>query len=238
MNEVISRERFRVLCIIPSLPKDLNPLTIQSILNQTYSVEMLVVFPKKVVGKTVSQKVSRVLNEGLSHIKLEDFDYILRVDCDTILPADFLEENLKGEPDLCGDAGHAMLIKVKPFLDVMKGKFHPLSDDSYTCYKFMKEGCKFVKRRVEPIKTRQMGLHHGTSYFAKPGHQNILYFYNRGKGMHRLGYEPFHVLGRLRYSIWNVFAVFGYFTALIKREKKTDVADFVWGRQVKKLLRL
>ncbi len=228
----------RILCVIPSLPKDLNSLSIMSIINQTYPVEMLIVLPKEVARGTTSQKVSRVLNDGLSHVKLQDFDYLLRVDGDVVLPSNFLEENLRGEPDLCGGAGYAMLIKVKSFLKVMKGKFHSLSDDSYTCYKFMKEGFEPVKRRVEPVRMRQKGLHHGTSYFAKPRHQSILYFYHRGKGMHRLGYEPFHMFGRLRHSIWNIFAVLGYFAAIVRREDRLDVADFVWRRQVRRLLGL
>lgn len=50
-------------------------------------------------GKTVAERVSKVLNEGLSHIRLEDFDYLLRVDGDVVLLHNFLEENLKGKPD-------------------------------------------------------------------------------------------------------------------------------------------
>lgn len=226
----------RILCVVPSLPEDLKFSAIKSILNQTHDVEMLVIFPKRAHGVTVSEKVSAILNEGLSHIKLENFDYILRVDGDTVLPPNFLEENLKDMPDLCGGSGYAMLINTSTFQRVMNSRFHPKSDDSYTSYKFMKENCRITKYRVEPILTRQRGLHHGTSYFSKPKHHNISYFFNRGKGMYRFGYEPFHVFGRLRHSFWNLFALFGYFIALITREEKLDVADFVWHKQVRRLL--
>jgi len=190
-----------------------------------------------VEGKTVAERVSKVLNEGLSHIRLEDFDYLLRVDGDVVLLHNFLEENLKGKPDICGGARHAMLIKVSPFLKLMNGKFHPKSDNSYTVYKFMKEGCRIKKRKVQPIILRQAGLHQG-NWFFKPKHQSVMYFYDRGKAMWRLGYEQFHVLGSSRFTFWNVFAVFGYLDALIKREKKFDVANFVWHRQVRRLLKL
>lgn len=228
----------KILCVIPSLPEDLNPQCVKSVLAQSYPVDMVVILPRKHQAKLLGAKLSKVLNEGFSHIKLEGFDYVLRVDGDVILPCNFLEENLKDNPDLCGGAGYAMLIKVKPFLEVMNGKFHLLSDDSYTSYKFMKEDCKVVKLRVEPILLKQRGLHYGTSYFSKPSHHDLTRFFNRGKTMYRLGYEPFHVLGMLRFTIWNIFAVFGYFTVLVKREEKLDVADFVWYKQVRRLLSL
>lgn len=188
---------------------------------------MLVILPKKVPGKNVPAKVSRVLNEGLQHIKLENFDYILRVDGEVILPSNFLEEALKEEPDLYGGAGYAMLIKVKPFLQIMKGKFHPESDDSYTCYKFMRSGCNFIRKyKVRPILLRKPGRHHGIKYYV-----------TRGEIMYKVGYEPLHVLASFYWDLWNIFAVFGYFIALLKREKKFDVAKFVWNKQVRRLLR-
>jgi len=217
-------KKFDILCVIPSLPEDLRLQTIQSILNQTYPVKMIAILPQKVEGKTVAEKVSKVLNEGLSHIKIDDFDYILRVDGDVILPPNFLEENLKEEPDLCGTAGYAMLIKVSTFKRVAAKKFHPKSDDSYIRYKFMKERCKTIKYRVKPILLRKSGRHHGVNYFL-----------NRGKSMYRLGYEPFHVLASVRFTPWNVFAFFGYLTCLIKHEKRFDIAKFVWTKQIEKL---
>jgi len=54
----------------------------------------------------------------LEHVNLEDYDYLLRVDADIILPKRFIEENLKAEADYVGKAGYCMLIKVSPFLKV------------------------------------------------------------------------------------------------------------------------
>lgn len=217
----------KILCVIPSLPNELNFKTIKSILNQTCPVEMIVILPKKVEGHTIAEKLSKVLNGGLNHLKLESFDYVLRVDSDVMLPSNFLKENLKQQPDLSGSAGYAMLIKTSTFLRVMKGKFHPKSDDSYTSYKFMKENCKVYKNQVKPVLTRPSGKHHG-----------IKYFLDRGKAMYRLGYEPLHVLASFRWASGNIFAVFGYFVALLKCERKFDVADFVWQKQVRKLFKV
>lgn len=212
----------KILCVIPSLAEDLKMQTIRSILSQTYPVEMVIILPRRVEGRTVAEKVSKVLNEGLSHIKIEDFDYILRVDGDTVLPPNFLEENLKDNPDLCGTAGYAMLIKVQSFLQAMHGRFHAKSDDSYTRYKFMKEGCTTSKYRIKPILLRKSGTKHG-----------IMYFFNRGKSMYRLGYEPLHVFTSIRFTLWNIFAIFGYLSSLFKREQRFDVAKFVWTKQIK-----
>jgi len=217
-------KEMKILCVVPCLPEDFNPKTLFSILTQTVPVDMIVFLPKRVQGKTIGEKLSKVLNEGLSHIKLEDFDYILRVDCDTVLPSNFIEENLKNKPDLCGNAGHAMLIKVEAFKKAMNCRFHPLNDDSYTTYKFMQLGYNVQKWKVKPQHKKRL--------------HNPLIAAGRGINMYRLGYEPIHVLLSWRHDIRRIFAIFGYFYALLKREKKFDVAHFVWKKQVKRILQL
>lgn len=214
----------KILCIIPCLPEDFNSKSLISILNQTVPVDMIVLLPKRVKGKTIGEKLSKVLNEGLSRIKLEDFDYILRIDSDTVIPANFLEENLKDKPDLCGKAGHAMLIKVEAFRKAMNCRFHPENDDSYTRYKFMQLGFKVTDWRVKPLHKKRL-------------HSPIIAL-RRGINMYRLGYEPVHVFLSLRYNIRNFFAIFGYLLALLKQEQKFDVANFVWWSQIKKLMKI
>lgn len=196
-------------------------------LNQTLPVEMIVILPKKMQGSTIAEKLSKVLNDGLSHLKLESFDYILRVDSDTVLPASFLKENLKQQSDLSGDAGYAMIIKTSTFIQVMQGRFHPESDDSYTCYKFMQENRKVQKNRVKAILLRPSGVHHSIEYFV-----------NRGTAMWKLGYEPLHVLMSWRWEWRNIFTVYGYLRAILRGTKRHDIAKFVWNKQVRRLLRL
>lgn len=216
----------KILCVIPSLPSDFSFATLRSIFQQTIPVDMIVILPRKAEGISVSEKVSKVLNEGFSRLKLEDFDYILRLDGDVVVPANFLEENLKGTPDESGGAGYEMLIKVEPFMKLMNGKLHPKSDDSYIVYKFMQKGLKVVKNKVNAVLLRPAGKHHGTTYF-----------FHRGKQMYKLGYEPIHVLAGFRWELRNLFAIFGFLIALLKREHKYDVADFVWHKQIRRLLR-
>ncbi|MCD6241922.1 hypothetical protein J7K27_10525 [Candidatus Bathyarchaeota archaeon] len=214
----------KILCVVPCLPEDFNPKMLFSILNQTVPVDMIVLLPKKVEGRTIAEKVSKVLNEALSHIKIEDFDYILRVDCDTVIPPNFIEENLKGEPDLCGQSGHAMLIKVEAFKKAMNLRLHPQSDDGYLTKKFMMLGLNVQKWKVKPIHKKRL-------------HSPIEMF-RRGILRYKYGHEPFHILFDWRHDIRNIFAIFGYFYALLKREKKFDVADYVWHKQVRRLLQL
>lgn len=217
-------KKIRVLCVIPSLPKDLNAQCVPSILAQTHPVEMLVILPKEVKGGTLPEKVSFTLNEGLSHIRLEDFDYILRVDGDTILPADYLEESLRDAPDLYGDWGYAMLIKTQPFLKLMNGKFHPESDDSYIIHKFIAEKQKVTHRQIKLVQTRK-----------RPHDMNDLLAC--GEIYYKLGYEPFHVLSFFgnRGLKDMLLVVIGYFNALVRRERKFDVASYIWRHQTRKM---
>ena len=101
----------KILCVILGLPQDLKYQTIQSVMNQTIPVDMIVLLPKKSSESTLVERIPDALNEGYSHIELEDFDYILRLDGDTILKETFLERNLEGKPDSRGSS-RAHLIKV------------------------------------------------------------------------------------------------------------------------------
>ena len=217
----------RVLCVLPCLPEDFRGECLNAVLNQTLLPDLILVLPKKGEGKTLPERISWVLNQALSHVRLEDFDYIVRVDADTVLPPNYIEENLKDKPDLCGKAGYGLIVKVKPFLKLLNGRFHPKSDDSYIRYKFRMKGLKVTDWKVKPVVKRKSGGKHGLKYF--------LY---RGFNMYRLGYEPLHVLGSFRWEPRNFLTVFGYLLALLKRERRFDVAPFVWKQQINKLRKL
>jgi hypothetical protein len=218
---------YRVLCVVPSLPENLKTETIRSILNQTYPIEMLVFLPKKVNEPRIIARVTKVLNDGLSHLRLENFDYLLRIDGDTVIPRNFLEENIREQADCCGRTGNAMLIKVSTFLRLMGGRLNPLSDDAYLGLKFMAEGASVISWKVKA--SHQSIVHSGLD--------DYLY---RGKVYYMLGYEPIHfVLVHLIHaqamSLKDVVSVYAYFFAAVRRTKKLDVADYVWRYQVKRL---
>lgn len=215
-----------MLGIIATLPHDLHVRTLMAVLNQTHPVAMVLILPAESSKSNVAEKVSEVLNEGFGHIHLEDFDYILRVDGDTILPTNFVAENLKDEPDICGQAGYALLFRVKPFLSLLGGNLNPESDDSYITAKFLSAGLKVTKWKVRPILLRKSGGSHGCAYYL-----------HRGKVMYKLGYEPVHVFASILNDKKNVFAIAGYIRAWFKRETYRDVFPFIRNYQVRRLFR-
>lgn len=214
---------------MPSLPENLEAETVQSILAQTVPVEMLAFLPKKVNKPTINDRITQVLNDGLTRFHLEEFDYLLRVDGDTILPSNFIEENLTLNADLCGKTGCAMLIKMSTFRRVMQGRFSTISDDTYLGLKFMMYGAV-----VKDWKVR-------AKHESKTNPIDDYIF--RGKTLYRLGYEPIHVIHGCLLSLkcWtpkNFFTILVYFKCALNRMPKSDVADFVWRYQVKRLLRM
>jgi hypothetical protein len=214
----------KILCVILGLPQHLKYETIRSVMNQTIPVDMIVLLTRKSDITNEMERTPSLLNEGYSHIKLEDFDYILRLDGDTILKPTFVKRNLEGNPDLRG-AGYAHLIKVKPFLKLMKGKYHPQCEDAYLNAKFKQYGMKVGKLVEEPLPS---GLHPF----------NARWFVDRGRMMYLLGWAPFHVVafalrdkGRTWYKY--MFTVGSYFLSFLAKPAKFDVAEFIWNYQIR-----
>jgi len=220
----------RILCVIPALGEDLvsnNFVPLLSVLRQRLPVDMIVILPKKSSTPFLPQRMSEILNEGLSHIKLEHFNYILRCDRDIYLPPNYLEENLKGEPDLVGPSANGMILKVAAFSKAMKGEFNKENDDAYTHAKLASLGFKCVRTpKIPRILTRKSGKDYDTRTQLKVGEQ-----------LFKLGYEPFHAL-HLCVTIRQIRIFVGYLLALIKRTRKWDVASFMFNYQVRRLLRL
>ena len=215
----------RILGVVVSLPEDLNPQTIPSVLSQTFPVDNLLMITERVVGGTLAQKISYLLNQGLKGI-VEEYDYIFRVDGDIAVPPNFLKENLKGEPDYVGTLGSACLIKVEAFKKALGVRFHPDSDDSYTMYKFMSLGFDVRKYIVNPIFLRRHDLKYG-----------VYDFLERGRIMWKVGYEPLHTTIPIFHKDWrNIITVFSYFAHALRRTKRWDVADFVFRKQIRRLL--
>jgi cellulose synthase/poly-beta-1,6-N-acetylglucosamine synthase-like glycosyltransferase len=215
----------KIICVVPTLPCDLVPQCVPSILNQTVPVSMIVLLHKQLKEGTTAQRVSLILNDGLSHICLGDYDYLLRVDCDTVLEPNFLAVALQGFPDLYGGAGYAMLIKISTFKHLLNGKFNSVSDDTYLFHKFRVEGAKTVKLDERLVQTRAW----------KSNKTNNMYC---GEVYYRIGYEPLHVLGFLRNPDLKMmsYVILGYFCAFIKRLPKFDFAPRIWHYQLRRLI--
>jgi len=217
----------KILCVIPALPNDLKQETLESVHNQTVPIDYLLIVSERITDNiSFPAKISKALNNAFSHINLEGFDYILRVDGDTIIPANFVEENLKENPHVTGD-GDAMLIHVPSFLKVMSGRFFKEQDDTYIRFKFAQDGLKSTDLRVQPIRTRKCGAKHSYRYYVE-----------RGEIMYRFGYEPLHVLSKFILDRRNAFLVYGYLKAAMLHYGRYDVYDYVRREQASHFLQL
>ena len=216
----------KVLCVVPALPSEVKIDTLQSIFAQTVQVEPTIILTERIKTKLpFPAKMSLLLNGMLEYVRLEEFDYLLRVDGDTVLPSNFVEAHINAGFDAVG-CGFAQLIRVKPFMEFMGGMFHPDHDDGYIIEKFSYVGLKSSWRYlVEPTVNRAPGLHQGSSWYKA-----------QGELKYRYGKEPLEFgLYLLRhYCPFTIFELAGYFSALLRGKPRFDVADRVLYRQLRK----
>lgn len=183
------------------------------------------IYVKPNLKDPLGKRIATALNRVLSIVNLKDYDYLLRVDADTILPNRFIEENLKVGADYVGKAGYAMLLKMDCFIKIFGGRFAEVgAEDSYIGLKLLSEGCSVKSWILPPKPKRKSGAHHSWRYY-----------FIRGMEMYKLGYEPIHVIEVIRRDVRNFFAVLGYATALLKRVKRYDIAHWVFKAQLKRL---
>ncbi len=237
----------RVLAVVPTLNESIER-TIQSIKRQTHPISAIGVVSAKGpltegvdlavvcqpnLGECVGRRVAKALNFLLQNVTLGDYHYILRVDSDVVLPPNFVEANLSIHGDIVGTCGYAMLIRVEPFVDNFAGRFPEVcADDSYLAQYSMSIGLNVVQWKVRPVLLRRSGAH-----------QNWRYFYDRGLEMHRMGYEPLHVLficfaETLRHDWRNLYSLPAYLFAKLTHDPQYTIAKWVWRRQVRRLISL
>jgi len=220
-------EKVRILVLVVSLPSNLKFAAIHSIMRQSVPVEMIVLLTKKSNrGPTLIERTPDVTNQGLESIRLEDFDYILRMDGDTLLGQNFIKNNLADNPDAVG-VGFAMLIKVTPFMQLMKGRFYEECDDTYLGIKFKMFGKNVHTYLEKPV---HIGKHKGI---------DVPYAVDRGRMLYRMGWTPLHVFQsifeNLPESLRNIFMFAAYLANfLLLRPEKMDIASWVRSYQVRR----
>ncbi|MGC8998954.1 MAG: glycosyltransferase [Candidatus Bathyarchaeia archaeon] len=237
----------KILAVIPTLDDDPSD-TIKSLTRQTVKVSKILVavgswrlyqklisngidvaeyfYVKPDFKDPVGRRIAVALNCLLSKVCLEEYDYLLRVDADTILPNRFIEENLNADADYVGKAGYAMLLRMDCFIKFFGGRFVEVgAEDSYIGLKLLSQGCSVKSWILPPKLRRRSGAHHSWRYY-----------FIRGMEMYKLGYEPIHVIEVLRRDIKNIFTTLGYFTAIAKRIKRYDIASWVFRTQLRRLL--
>lgn len=203
----------KILCVIPTLPSELKRETLVSIANQTVPVNYFYVLTKRFFDCFLPQKVSAVLNDGVSGLRLEYFDYLLRLDGDTVLPSDFVEKHLALGVDVAGGAGYAQLIKVSFFLKKMNGQFNSLSDDSYSYFKA--KNCGSSSLLVQPVIHRKSGATHSKMKCQ---------FYT-GQLDYFIGHTPICALIWLRPRSLNLMRFLGYFYCLFTFQRGFEFAN-------------
>jgi len=238
----------KILAVIPTLDDDPTD-TIKSLLRQTVKVSKIVVavgslnLYRKLISRysnsvaefvyvkpnfrdPLGKRVAVALNYALSKVRLSEYDYLLRVDADTVLPSNFIEENLKVDADYVGKAGYAMLLKMNCFIKFFNGRFFEVgAEDSYIGLKLLSQGCSVRSWVIPPKLKRKSGTHHSWRYY-----------FVRGMEMYKLGYEPLHVVEVVRHDFRNVFTIVGYAMAAFKRLKHYDISNWVFRAQLRRLI--
>ncbi|MEM3678180.1 MAG: glycosyltransferase family A protein [Candidatus Bathyarchaeia archaeon] len=238
----------RVLAVIPTLADDPTE-TIKGVVEQTVKVSRILVavgskslyrrlastnpldmveyiYAEPDFRDPLGKRVAAGLNAALSNTRLEDYDYLLRVDADTVLPRRFIEENLKAGADCVGEGGYAMLIKMEPFIKFFNGRFPEVgAEDSYVILKLLSRGCSVKPWALPPRLKRKSGAHHPWRYR-----------FVRGVEMYKLGYEPIHAFEPLLHDFRNLLIALGYFTGLLKKAGRYEFAGWVFRKQLRRLI--
>jgi hypothetical protein len=193
----------RIVCLIPALPLDIKMETLRSVVNQSVPVACTILLTQRVIDcLPFPAKISKVLNSMVADLKVENFDYILRLDADTILPIDFVEKHVALDVDVVGGAGYAQLIKVKFFIEHMGRVFSSLSDDTYTYFKAYV--CGSSSPLIVNVEHRKPGLNH----------KKLSYQFYTGELDYFVGYDPIHVVSWVRQKDFSLIRLLGYFYCL------------------------
>jgi len=247
----------KIIAIVHTLRDDPTE-TVQSIINQSVQVAKILVvvgskslydklacantgsveyfYLKPNFSQPLGKRVGAAINFAFSKQVLQEYDYILKVDAEVILPADFIKINLTNMPDFIGTGGSAMLFKTYAFLKAVGGKYPEVfADDTYLGSKFLYEGFTYKRWLCDPqFKSR------------RKGHHSYKHELERGVEWYKLGYEPIHVLDYLRQFTFQlpkrvlnvdlIFPVIGYFWGAFKNVDRYEIASWIFVMQVRRLL--
>jgi hypothetical protein len=247
---VTLEEEPRILAVIPTLNDDPED-TIESIKAQDVKVSKIFIgvgsrkLFKELISKTSQNvefvyvkldfrqssgaRIGHTINTALAGAKLEDYDYLLRVDADTTLPRHFLTANLKVKADMVGRFGFAVLLKTYPFIKLLKGRWPELfGEDTYVVQTYLSNGYRVMNYALSPILKRKSGA------FYSWQEQ-----YLRGVSYYKLGYEPLHAFGLSVDVISNrknLFVFLGYTGSIMRRMKQYEFARSIFKMQIHQLV--
>lgn len=248
----------RLLAVVATLNDDPNR-TVESILRQSVEVSKIIVavggkdlyeklkeksterveyfYVKPDYQLTVGKRVGAAINKALRKADFEKYDYVLKIDAEILLPANFVEANLAERPDFVGSVGFAMIFKTSSFLRVFGGVYPEVElDDIYFAFKFLYAGCSVKRWKSVPVEMK----------VREKGYQSFSRYLHGGVEMYRVGYEPVHILhsflrgvrrGTLdgTLQVVNIVPVFGYFSAVLRNVKRYEFGLWIFRMQVRRL---
>lgn len=190
------------------------------------------IFVKPDFSKSLGVRLGNAINVALAKVRIEDYDYLLKMDADIVLPIQFLSINLKVEADIIGRFGFCMLLKTSSFMKVLKGKWPELiTEDTYIEHFYSSLGYVVTDSMLPPNIQRQAGAR----YSWKDQ-------YDRGISWYKMGYEPLHAFvgsfTGFRTNPRIVYAIFGYTGALIKRSERYVFAAWLFRKQLEQFSNL
>lgn len=146
----------RILAIIPSIFRA--DATVNSLKSQTLKPQKIIVTSKRFSSPFLGVRIAKAINAELSSINLENYDFLLRVDDDMILPANFLEENSKIQADIIG-AGGTLMLRISALKRIGGWPEYP-TEDSYLLWTAKALNLKLARETIKMISTRKQGTHY------------------------------------------------------------------------------
>lgn len=200
-------------------------------LNSKVSKNVEFIFVKADFGKSLGVRLGNAINTALAKVSIQNYDYLLKLDADVILPRQFLPINLEVNADIMGKFGFCMLLKIYPFMKLLKGKWPELAtEDTYIVHMYSRYGRIVTDFALSPIVRRKGGARY--SWRDQ---------FDMGISMYKLGYEPLHAFVNsigIRTNPRTIFAAFGYTSALIKRTETYDFAAWIFKKQLERFSNL
>jgi hypothetical protein len=194
-------------------------------LSQTVSgVDLLFVQPD--FSKSLGIRLGKAINFALKKIRVDAYDFLLKLDADIVLPTEFLSRNLSVGADLVGQSGFSMLLRVRPFMKLLNGRWpEETAEDTYIAHLYSRHGYTVADLVLSPLMNREGGFCYSWRYQLE-----------RGLSMYKLGCEPLHVLAAaavdFKLNRRSIFLVFGYALAALKRVETYEFASWNFNKQV------
>lgn len=217
----------RVLVVVPC--KEVPQPLLDSLLNQTIPPETILLATGKSDHECVGKRVSFALNRTLETIRLDLYDYLVRLDSDVQVPPTFLESNLESKPKVMGerDSGSAIIISTEVFLNEFNGRFAEVcAEDTFLFSTLRFRGYNISDFVVSPVLLRK-------SRFSRSARDYVI----RGRTLYSCGFDPIHVFGHifLHKKIKEIISFFSYLLCYVTRPGKFPFAEYEFRRRVKRL---